>query len=444
MRRALAGLVVMLLPAAGIEAQGLRGQISQLFIFGSGQDPLFLAGSADPNNPASIQVHGNHFVPAAAEGNGTIISFITGAISTNVADFPFSAASSGATFRFEGGVPVRTSISSGPVFAERAQTLGRGRTLIGVSYNSFSYRTLRGNDLDRIILTFTHANVDNPACDSIQGQDCAPMGVPTLENDLMVFTLSLDLDVSVTSFVLTYGVSDRLDVGLAVPVVSTSLRGSSRAEIIPFGGPTAAHFFAGTPDDPELSASRFVEGSATGLGDLALRVKLGLRSTPRSGIALLADARFPTGGEKDLLGSGRFSGRFLAVVSGRFESFSPHANVGYLFREGELQNDAVLATLGFDHLMAPWATLALDLIAQLQVGDSKLLVPGTVFIERPFNRTVTPTSIPDRRDDVVNGSVGVRLTTARDLTVVLNTLWPLNRGGLRPNVLWTGGLEFSF
>ena len=43
------------------------------------------------------------------------------------------------TFRFEGGVPVRTSQSAGPIFAERAQTLGRGRMLAGLTRSSFSF-----------------------------------------------------------------------------------------------------------------------------------------------------------------------------------------------------------------------------------------------------------------------------------------------------------------
>jgi hypothetical protein len=29
-------------------------------------------------------------------------------------------------------------------------------------------------------------------------------------------------------------------------------------------------------------------------------------------------------------------------------------------------------------------------------------------------------------------------------TVIANALVPVNRGGLRPNVLWTLGLEYSF
>src|SRR5262245_46828416 len=128
--------------------QSLRGKISQLFIFGSGGDPLFLAGTADPNNPASVRVHGTHFVPAAVTENGSLIAFITGAVATSVGNLPIGATSGGTTFRFEAGVPVKTSTSAGPIFAERAQTLGKGRTVVGISRNSFHFASLRGVPLN--------------------------------------------------------------------------------------------------------------------------------------------------------------------------------------------------------------------------------------------------------------------------------------------------------
>ena len=126
-------------------AQGLREKISQLFIFGAGEDPLFLGGSADPSNPASIQAHGAHFVPSAVSQNGSLISFLTTAISSSVANAPIGSTSGGVTFRFEAGVPVRTSTSAGPIFAERGQTLGRGRTVVGVGRTSSHLSSLRGS-----------------------------------------------------------------------------------------------------------------------------------------------------------------------------------------------------------------------------------------------------------------------------------------------------------
>jgi hypothetical protein len=154
--------------------------------------------------------------------------------------------------------------------------------------------------------------------------------------------------------------------------------------------------------------------------------------------------RFPTGSEDNMLGSGAYAARGLAILSAQFGNFTPHANLGYLYRGGEFETDAVLATIGFDQLMAPWATLAVDVISQLQVGDSPLQVPGPVEIEAPYHRTITPTLIPDERDDIVDGSLGVKLSAAQGLTVLANSEWSLNHGGLRPDVIWTAGLEYNF
>ncbi|HEY7634473.1 MAG TPA: hypothetical protein VH763_02925 [Gemmatimonadales bacterium] len=436
--------LLVFLAAPPLSAQHLRDDLSQLFIFGNGDNPLQLGGSSDPSNPESIRIHGNHFIPAAVASNGTLISFLTNSIGSNVANVPLSTTSGGSTFSFQGGVPVRTSTSAGPIFGERAQTLGRGRILAGLTRTEVHFKTLRGVDLDNIGFVFTHANSDFPGCDSISGGDCSLLGVPALENETINLDLALQVNLSVTAFLFTYGITDRIDVGVALPVVATSLQGTSNAQINPFGPPPAVHFFGGTPENPVLTASRSVDGSATGVGDVDGRVKVNLRRGDPLSVAVLADVRFPTGSEENLLGSGAFAARGLAILSARFGNFSPHANMGYLYRGGEFETDAVLGTLGFDHLLAPWATLAVDVISQLQVGESPLVIPGPVEIEAPYHRTIIPTVIPDRRDDLVDGSFGLKLTAAPGLTVVGNGEWPLNRGGLRPDVIWTVGLEYNF
>lgn len=442
MRRFWWTLVGLTLAAGSLPAQGLRDKIAQLFIFADGKDPLFLGGTAGSDSATAL--HADHFVPAAVADNGTLISFVGTALSQSVANLPVSATSGGVTFRFEGGVPVATSASPGPVFGERALTLGRGRVFIGANVNRLHFETLRGVSMSGIQMTFTHENVTGAQCDSIVGASCTPYGVPTHENDVIALRLALDIDMTVTSFFVSFGLLDRMDIGVVLPIVSTSLRGTSDAQIVPFGGTTAQHFFGGTAADPQLSTSRFVEGSATGIGDVAARVKVNVTQSPRTNFSLLGDVRFPTGSEDDLLGSGHLAARGLGILSARFGAFTPHANIGFLFRSGDLQNNAVLATVGFDHVMAPWATMAVDLVSELQVGDSKLRLPGTVTYDLPFRRTLEPTNIPNQRDDLINGSFGFKFVTGAGITVVTNTLWPLNRGGLRPNVLWTAGLEYNF
>jgi hypothetical protein len=434
--------------AAHAQTSGsMRDLISQLFIFGAGQTPLTLGGSLDPSNPTSVQAHGNHFVPSAVAENGSLIGFITSAISTSIGNVPIATTSGGVTFRFEGGIPVKTSLSSGPIFAERAQTLGRGRAAVGIGHTAFQFSSLRGVPTDNISLIFTHENVDFPGCSQQNNGDCSKMGIPTLENEIMPFRLNLDLNVAVTTLYATVGVFDRLDVGIVVPFVSANLHGESNAQIIPFGPPPAVHFFGGTPDNPVLSASRSVNGSAFGLGDVAVRMKLGIRENDNTGIALLGEARFGTGSPDDLLGSGAFSARGLAVISGRIDSFSPHVNLGYSYHARNAQssaNDAVLVTGGFDQLISDHVTIAGDVVSELQVGQSRLQLPGPVTYDAPYHRVIDPTTIPNMRDDVFNGSFGARVQLWPGWTFVGNALVPLNHGGMRSDLVYTTGLEVTF
>lgn len=439
-------LIAAVVPPRPLLAQDqhLRDQISSLFIFGPGSDPLFLAGSADPSNPASIQAHGKHFIPSAQAENGSVISFIIDAVGQSAANVPFGSTSGGETFKFVGGVPVATSTSAGPIFAERAATLGKGRLLAGLSHSAFHLATLRGVDLRDLPLTFTHENANFAGCDSVYHDSCAKMGVPVLENDVINLRLALDINVAVNSLYLTYGLTDHLDVGAVIPVVSTSLRGQSDAQIQPFGPPPVAHFFSGTPQNPVLQATRTVFGDATGLGDVALRVKAGLRDGPRTSVAVLLDTRFPSGSTDDLLGQGAFEGRGVFIVTSRFGDLWTHANMGYLHRAGARQNDAVLGTVGFTQQVAPHVTLATDLVSELQVGDSKLTLPPPVHYDSPYQRVVYPTNIPNMGDDIVNGSFGFKITPRREITLIANALFPLNRGGVRPNMIYTGGVEANF
>jgi hypothetical protein len=434
-----------LIAPADSHAQRLRQRISDLFVFSDGQEPLFLAGSATQSNPASIRQHGTHFLPSTAAENGSIIGFIGGALAASVANIPIGATTSGETFRFEGGVPVSTATSAGPIFAERGQTLGRGRVMAGVNRSSFTFSTLRGRPLSDIDLTFVHQNVDYDGCDAANGnQSCKQYGVPLLENETMSFNLDLNLSVDVTSFYTTFGVTDRLDIGVVVPVLQTTLTGASFAQINPFSPLAAAHFFAGTPENPVLQARQRQDGSAFGVGDVTTRVKYNAYQSTQTSIALLADARFATGDKEDFLGAGAFALRSLAIASARFGAFSPHLNAGFLYRGGKEQNHAVLATAGFDHLLGSRVTLAADVVSELQVGSSKLQIPRPVTFTYPFARTIRTTSIPDIRDDIINGSFGFKFLAARNVIVVTNGLFPLNRGGLRANHTWTAGIEYAF
>ena len=404
---------------------GLRDRIRELFSFGQCGRPLCLDNSVNATNG-----HGNHFVPDIIANNGAILAFLTDAIAASAANLPLAATTSGVTFRFVGGLPVRTSSSLGPIFGERAQTLGKGRFVVGANMSALNFTSLRGVPLNQIVLNFTHDDVDPPG-----------LGQPLRENDILQVRLDLSVNLLVSTFFTTYGLTDKIDVGIAVPIVHTGLTGRSTGQFFPFGIPTS-HFFAGDSANPVLSASAATFGFTTGIGDVALRTKWSVRDDDRASVAVMADARLPTGSDEDLTGAGNMSLRGSLLASARLGNFAPHLNLGYALRGG--RNDAILVTGGFDQPLSDWATMAVDLITEWQVGESSLQLPNDVTILHPVTRHVTPTNIPDIKDHRFNGSFGMKFRTPGGPIIVANALMPLRRGGLESRFVWTLGIDGNF
>lgn len=422
-RRALI-LPILLLLAAPIQAQdggGLQSSILDLFRFNSCPDPLCL--TVDDLDRQ------RDFVHSAAVGNLPLITFLGTSIGTSVADVPLSNASSGVIFTFEGGVPTRQDISTGPIYAERAQTVGANRFLAGANLTAMGFSSLRGVSLDEISFTFTPLNVGDEA-----------LGDPGFENDMIQVDLDLDVNLMVGQLFAVYGVSDRIDVGISIPLVRTSLSGTSTGTVVQSG--SVSPYYFGTGSAPSSTATASIDESAMGIGDIAARVKVNLSRMETGAFGILADVRFPTGSQEDLLGSGSLALRGLGIVSARWGSFSPHLNAGYLFWAEDWLNDALVATVGFDQLVTPWATLAFDLLSQWKVGDA-LQVPPPVQYTEPSARTVTPTNIPDASDSRLDASLGIRFNHGSGVRGIVNALIPINDGGLRPGVAWTVGVEYN-
>ncbi|MEO8480109.1 MAG: hypothetical protein ABI542_10810 [Gemmatimonadota bacterium] len=430
MHRTLPGLCLLLSGfLSPLVSQGLplSEEISQLFTFGVCGRPLCLDGSVNAANG-----HGDHYLPDLATSNAAIISFLTGSIAENTSSVPTTASAGGITYKFVGGLPVRTSESVGPIFAERAQPIGRGRLVVGTRYATAELRTLRGVPIDQLELNFTHQNVGSPA-----------LGDPVLENDVLRVNLALNVGLDVTSVFLAYGVSDRLDVSVVVPLVHTTMQARAAAQILPFGS-TAVHFFSGSLEHPELTAESATFGSYTGLGDLSVRGKASLYATDHYGISVLGDLRLPTGDEANFAGSGSVNARALLIASARLGTFSPHLNLGYQYRGSARANDVILATVGFDQPTGSWATLAGEIVAEWQPGGNATTLPGTVTYTEPFVRTVEPTNIPNTKDNRVLGSFGAKFRTATNGPILLvDMLVPIVRGGLQPTVMWTIGFDME-
>jgi hypothetical protein len=273
--------------------------------------------------------------------------------------------------------------------------------------------------------------------------------------------MELAVQTIAASFFATYGLNNWIDVGIAIPFVRTSISGWSEAQIIPFGS-NSVYSFGGPADDPKLKETSFQEGSATGIGDVGVRVKLNLSQTGRLGVAYLGDLRLPTGSEDNLLGLGAVAARGLGVASMEFGNFTPHINLGYLYRgrADSLQNHTLLATLGFDHLLTTGITLAVDVMSEVELDQSALRVPPDIVYTEPFTRTIPASSIPDVRDNRVDATFGFKWAVpctagwntfcatnadkGRGLTIITSTVVPLNSGGLRPGIIWSAGVQYKF
>lgn len=441
--RALMSAWVILVPSfmlpAAAGGQSMQEVLNELFVFGGGDDPLFLVGTAGQE---ATEVHGAHFIPASSEANGALIDFFNASIAANVANFPLSSTVASQTFRVVDGVPTPTSNSFGPIFAERAQTIGRGRLKAGLNFSRLRFAEIRGVDLDNILLTFVHQNSDYPGCDADFMDDCTLYGVPVFEGDVINVGLNLQMQADVYAFFATFGLTDWLDLSVALPVIDFEIQGSSVATVLPTSDPPF-HFFGGTQENPDFTASTPSFGKTTGIGDLAARLKALLVSGENWDLGILGEARAPTGREEDFLGTGEWNVKGLLIVSGTFGDFSPHTNLGYEYRGSKLEQDELEVIAGFDHRLADWATLAVDFLGAFKVGDATLKLPGDVLFEAPFARTVKVTNIPDLRDDVLDGSFGFKFRTGGGLIVITNVLVPLNDGGLRSGVSPTLGVEYT-
>ncbi len=266
---------------------------------------------------------------------------------------------------------------------------------------------------------------------------------------------NIDADFSRFIAFFTYGLTDHLDVSAAVPIVDASLRASSSTQIVRVGTASnpAVHFFSdaqgGFGDRREFQAS----GSASGLGDILLRLK---GTAPRSGptrLAFLTDVRFPTGDEEDLLGSGAWGVKPLIVVSWELGRLSPHLNVGYQWNGesilgGDIATrrradmpDQFLYAGGADIGVHKNFTLVLDVVGQKVVDAPRLVretftaADGGTFGQVGF----------ERGSYYVNDlSVGLKVRAGGSLLLDVNLLFKLDDAGLRADFSPLVGFEYSF
>lgn len=396
--------------------------------------------------------HGSHFIEAAMRAADELTPALNSFIAGNISSFPLSSTSAGVTFDFSTGQPVSISESLGPIFAETAKTLGKGKINFGFNYTLLSPSRIRGLNTSDMRFSFTHLDVDEKAGEFL--------GANPNESDVLDVGLGLNLDASIFAFYLTAGITNNLDIGLAIPLVNLTMEGEILAEMNSFTWTAlgeANHRFGGTGTEPELNYTTSYSDNAAGIGDLAVRLKYSFLRGAGSNFAMLVDARVPTGDAANFLGTGKTNVRVLGIFSQKFGDFTPHLNVGYDYRSADLDSDELEFAIGFDQKLAPGLTFAFDILGEIDLDDSEgvQLFPGTTTIRDQLPsgntgqvgsifRTIKNSNVPDDiSDDVINTAAGFRYAPSDRVQFLANILVPLNNGGLRSNLAATIGMSLS-
>jgi hypothetical protein len=405
----------------GIPTAALAGSLSELLPNLFGQGGILLRPSDNP--PFT---HEPHFLVSSEQQLTVLNDSLRGQLS----NVPLPSPVGGFTFRFDPtlGAFTRTTESFGPIYSQRADTTGRGRITIGGSYSRFTFDSLDGKNLNNgeLGVTFLH----EPTC-TLAGRPNCPFN---FERDTITGRIKAGITSDVFLASATYGVTDNLDVSIAVPIIHTEIRLTGIAHINRIGTAgeigTPTHQFSNGSDTLTVHAA----DESTGIGDIVLRAKYNFFRSDPVLLAAGLDLRLPSGSEDDLRGVGTPVVSPVFIASTRpFFGVSPHLNVGFHLsgNTGKLDHE-FFYNVGFDWSVVKPVTFVFDVLGR-RIIDNHRLKAG---------QGPNGTEIAD--SNIVDAALGVKVNVWKNLLGVANVLLPLNRTGLRDNAAWLVGFETSF
>jgi hypothetical protein len=363
------------------------------------------------------------------------------ALTGQIVSLPLPAPASGFTFEFDAnlGVFTRSTATFGPILAERADTIGARRVSFGFAYQRLAFDSIEAMDLQSVPAVFTHDNAE------LRGG----------REDVIATVNSIDSEVTRSAAFITYGVTNRLDVSVAIPYISADIVVTSDATIRRVGTTIPEiHFFRAADDSIGDRRLFTAFGHASGAGDITVRMKQVVRKGPTHGMALGLDLRLPTGDERNLLGTGAPGVQPFVAWSADYQTVSPHVNLGYQWNGssvlgGDLESgvaddlpDVVQYALGAVVAVHPRVTAAVDLLGRYIIDSPRVrreefhaldgvsVFPNIAFESGSINE--------------LSSAVGLKINVAGRLLLNANLLVRLNSGGLRDKVSPLVGVEYAF
>lgn len=333
---------------------------------------------------------------------------LNGSIATALSVLPLASPASGVITKTDPvtGAELPSSISLGPIFTERAETIGKHKLYIGVSSQNFHFTSLNGQSLNPVTMLDKGG-----VATTLQANGQTLVTFPATVN------VKMDLRLSQNVAFLTYGVTNRIDVSVGLPVVHAAFSSQTYNGLIYVGdgfGDQAGSsqpncwcldtFTPGAPPDGVtgsgliLSQIGFSSFSKTGFGDMLLRFKGNVIEGSKLALAVGGDLRLPTGDERNFLGTGAVAFKPFAALSLYTKPwsngivFSPHINVGWQF--------AGKSILG----------------GGINGGTTVTLPDGVSALAPPLSST------KDYLPDVFSWAVGSEVALGRHNTVVVDIL----------------------
>jgi hypothetical protein len=409
-------------------------ELSRIFTELYGPDGLVVNSLASLAGGVSHSAHFNSGFESEFSQFGT-------ALTGQIVSLPLPAPASGFTYQFDPGLGVftRSTSSFGPILAERADTIGARRVSIGFAYQRLAFDSIENIDLQSVPAVFTHDNAE------LRGG----------REDVITTVNSIDSKVSRSAAFITYGVTNDLDVSIAVPYITTDIVVTSDATVRRIGTTTPEiHFFRAVDDSIGDRRIYTAFGHASGIGDITIRMKQAIKKSPKNGIALGIDLRLPTGDENNLLGTGAPAVQPFAAWSATYGTFAPHINLGYQWNgsstlAGDIEAgvsadlpDVAVYALGAVVSVHPRVTLALDVLGRYIIDSPRVRLEDFVALD---GHSVFPNIAFDTGSiNELSSAVGLKINVAGRLLLNTNLLMRLNSEGLRDKISPLVGIEYAF
>ena len=340
---------------------------------------------------------------ASAATRDTISTFLL----LELATLPLTSSASAFTYRMDEnlGTVVRSSDSFGPFFIERSLTSGRLRGSLALNVRTASFNTIDGRSLRDGTLVATASRLRG---------DAQPFDVEAV---------SLDMHTNTVTLLGNIGVTDRLDLGAAVPFVALSLSGRR------------VDTYRGT-----ALVQAVGDVSTAGPGDVLLRGKYSLLRRAATGVAIGGEVRLPTGDSQNLLGTGEASIMPRVIASLERDRVALHGNLGYAL--GGLTNELVyggaVTVVGAPRLTLVGEIAGRRLSTAGRLSETIEPHPTLVGVE-----TIRLTSV-ERATGRAVGVIGFKWNVAATLVLSANVVRPLTTAGLNARWMSTFALDYSF